>query len=117
MAGVSDHDVRFGLATGAADVGEILDLQAANLETALGADVVASEGFVTVRHEPLVLQRMNEAAPAVVARVAGHVVAYALVMPRHFAAGVPSLAPLFERLEILHWKGGPLRDNPRWFVM
>jgi GNAT superfamily N-acetyltransferase len=38
-------------------------------------------------------------------------------MPRAFAAEVPILAPLFERLESLSWRGVPLSGNPRWFVM
>lgn len=112
-----DAAVRFDLARTASDVREILDLQAANLQTALPPDVVASQGFVTVRHEPSVLLRMNEAGPAVVARANGRVVGYALVMPRAFAADVPILAPLFDRLDRLAWHGVPLRDNPRWFVM
>ena len=109
--------VQFDLARTAADIGEILELQAANLRTALSPDAVASQGFVTVRHEPSVLWRMNEAGPAVVARRHGHVVAYALVMLRTFAADVPILGPLFQRLETLAWNGVPLLGNPRWFVM
>ena len=78
---------------------------------------MASQGFVTVRHDPAVLQRMNEAAPAVIAKAGGRVVAYALVMPREFAADVPVLQPLFDTMDRLSWRGVPLRDNPRWFVM
>ena len=99
------------------EVSEILELQAANLPPALSPETMAREGFVTVRHDPYVLQRMNEEAPAIVAKAVGRVIAYALVMPRGYAAEVPILRPLFERLETLSWKGTPLRDNPRWFVM
>jgi L-amino acid N-acyltransferase YncA len=101
----------------AADVAEILQLQAANLPTALTAETMASQGFVTVRHEPSVLQRMNDEAPAVIAKAGGHVVGYALVMPRSHAVDVPILRPLFAVLETLSWRGSALRDNPRWFVM
>ena len=99
------------------DVREILELQARNLASALTPEAMADQGFVTVRHDASVLQRMNEAAPAIVAKAAGRVVGYALVMPRSFAADVPILGPLFEMLEMLSWKGVPLRGNPRWFVM
>ena len=99
------------------EVSEILELQAANLPPALTAETMAREGFVTVRHDSCVLRRMNEEAPAIVAKAAGRVIAYALVMPRSFAAEVPILRSLFERLETLSWRGTPLRDNPRWFVM
>ena len=101
----------------AAEVSEILELQAANLPSALTPETMAREGFVSVHHDPSVLQRMNEEAPAIVAKVDGRVVAYALVMPRSYAADVPILRSLFDRLDTLSWKGMLLRDNPRWFVM
>jgi GNAT superfamily N-acetyltransferase len=99
------------------EVREILELQARNLPAALTPEVIARQGFVTVRHDPAVLQRMNDVAPAVIAKANGHVVGYALMMPREFAADVPILGPLFERLDTLTWKGVPLRDSDRWFVM
>jgi GNAT superfamily N-acetyltransferase len=109
--------LEFAVVSTPGDVSEILELQAANLPSALTAETMAREGFVTVRHDPSVLRRMNEEAPAIVAKAAGRVIAYALVMPRSYAAEVPILRSLFERLETLSWRGTPLRDNPRWFVM
>ena len=99
------------------EVDQILALQAANLSAVLAPEVRATQGFVTVRHDPLVLQRMNEAAPAAIAKADGQVVGYALVMLREFAVDVPALAPLFEMLDTLSWQGGLLGGNPRWFVM
>jgi hypothetical protein len=78
---------------------------------------MASEGFVTVRHDLGVLRRMSQVAPGIVAVADERVVGYALVMPRTFAADVPILAPLFAMLETLSWQGVPLAANPRWFVM
>ena len=100
-----------------AEVRQILELQAANLPGALSPEVIASQGFVTVRHDLAVLQRMNDAAPSVIARADGQVVGYALVMLREFASDVPVLRPMFARLDGLSWQSRPLRDNPRWFVM
>jgi ribosomal protein S18 acetylase RimI-like enzyme len=99
------------------EVRQILDLQAANLPAALTPDAMASQGFVTVRHDPAVLQRMNETAPAIIAKDGGRVVGYALVMPRAFASDVPILRPLFEMLDGLSWRGQLLREHSRWFVM
>jgi GNAT superfamily N-acetyltransferase len=99
------------------DVSGILDLQARNLASALTPHAIASQGFVTVRHDESVLRRMNEETPSIIAKAGGRVVAYALVMPRGFADDVPILRPLFEMLATLAWHGAPLRDNPRWFVM
>jgi GNAT superfamily N-acetyltransferase len=99
------------------EVRQILELQAANLPSALTPDTLASQGFVTVRHDRDVLERMNETAPAIVARDGDRVVGYALVMPRAFASDVPILRPLFRMLDALSWRGALLRDQPRWFVM
>ena len=109
--------IAFGTVSSAAEVREILDLQAANLPSALTSEAMARYGFVTVRHEASVLQRMNDIAPAILAKAHGRVVGYALMMPRSFADDVPILRPLFERLDTLSWRQEPLLGNPRWFVM
>ena len=99
------------------EIREILELQASNHPSALTPRTMAEEGFVTVRHNASVLQRMSEAAPAIVAKASGRVVGYALVMPPSFAADIPILRPLFELLDTLSWNGVSLRGSPRWFVM
>jgi hypothetical protein len=109
--------IQFTTVSTADEVRQIVALQCLNLPSALTPQTMASQGFVTVRHEPSVLLRMNEAAPAVIAKAGGRVVGYALVMPRDFAIEVPILRPMFEMLETLSWNASPLRGNPRWFVM
>lgn len=109
--------IQFRCLAGESEVQAALRLQAANHPSALSAEAMASQGFVTVRHDPGVLRRMSQVAPGIVAVADGRVVGYALVMPRTFAADVPILAPLFATLETLSWKGVPLARNPRWFVM
>jgi hypothetical protein len=99
------------------EVRQILDLQAANLPAVLTPDTIASQGFVTVRHDADVLARMNRTAPAIIAKDGDRVVGYALVMPRAFASEVPVLQPLFRMLDTLSWRGVPLREATRWFVM
>ena len=99
------------------EVLQILDLQRKNLASLLSAETMASQGFLTVRHDPEVLQRMNEVAPAVIAKAGDRIAGYALVMPREFAPEVPILLPMFEMLNGLSWKNKFLRDNPHWFVM
>ena len=99
------------------EVSEILELQARNHPSVLTSETMAREGFVTVRHDGSVLRRMNDVAPAVIAKAGTRLVGYALVMPREFGADVPILRPFFDRLDTLSWKGVPLRGNPRWFVM
>lgn len=113
---MSQH-IQFTTVSNADEVRQIHELQAVNLPSVLTPDVMASQGFVTVRHDPAVLQRMNEAAPAIIAKDGDRVVAYALVMPREFASEVPILGPLFEMLDALSWRDALLRDQTRWFVM
>jgi GNAT superfamily N-acetyltransferase len=109
--------IHFTTVSDADEVRQIFDLQAANLPAALTPDRMASQGFVTVRHDLDVLQRLNEAAPGIIAKEGDRVAGYALVMPREFASDVPILRPLFQVLDTLSWRGVLLRDQPRWFVM
>lgn len=95
----------------------MLDLQAINHVSNVLPSVAQEQGFVTVKHNPQVLLRMNQVAPSIIAKDGGLVVGYALVMPRAFAAEVPILQPMFDLLDTLSWKGASLRDHGRWFVM
>ena len=99
------------------EVLQILELQAKNHVTQVSPAIAQSQGFVTVKHDPEVLQRMNEAAPGIIAKDGDVLAGYALVMPRSFARDIPILQPMFELLDTLQWKGRKLRDDPGWFVM
>lgn len=110
-------EITFTAVSNTIEVAQILDLQDKNHVSTVSPAVAQEQGFVTVRHDPDVLRRMNEAAPSIIAKYGEEVVGYALVMPRSFAAMVPILQPMFDLLDTLSWRGRPLRDNPRWFVM
>lgn len=112
-----NHQLQFTTVSNPLEVEQILALQAQNLAPVLSPETMASQGFVTVRHDPAVLQRMNEAAPAIIAKNGDVLAGYALVMPREFATAVPILLPMFDMLKGLSWRGESLRSNPRWFVM
>lgn len=99
------------------EVTQILDLQAKNHVSTVSPAVAQEQGFVTVKHNPLVLQRMNQAAPSIIAKNGDRVVGYALVMPRSFSVDIPILQPMFDLLDTLSWRGKGLRENLRWFVM
>ena len=109
--------IEFTIVSTVGEVNEILELQAENHPSALTPETMSREGFVTVRHDATVLERMNEVAPAIIAKAGDRVIGYALVMPRTFAADVPILRPLFEKLDTLSWRGVSLGANRRWFVM
>ena len=111
------HPLQYTTVSDLDEVLQILDLQSRNLASVLSPETRDSQGFLTVQHDPAVLQRMNEAAPAIIAKDGSRLIGYALVMPREFAADVPVLQPLFDMLDTLSWRGLSLRENPRWFVM
>ncbi|MBD2704066.1 GNAT family N-acetyltransferase [Spirosoma sp. BT702] len=99
-----------------ADVQGILDLQQANLRRNVSTDLQASQGFVTVEHDPAVLLRMNQAAPSVIAKDGDTVVGYALTMLPEFGNDIPELLPLFALIDTLSYEGKPLK-NYTWYVM
>jgi hypothetical protein len=63
---------------------QILVLQAMNHPHTLTAEQRAKEGFVTVKHNLEVLQKMNNAVGQIIAKDGDTVVGYALVMPEEF---------------------------------
>ena len=98
------------------EVEQILHLQTLNHASALDPETKADQGFLTVRHEPEVLHRMNRFYPSVIAKSGEVLAGYCLVMPRDFAVEIPVLAPMFEVLDTLNWQGRPLNEF-HWFVM
>ncbi|HNM24702.1 MAG TPA: GNAT family protein [Saprospiraceae bacterium] len=100
----------------ATELAQILALQSLNHLSAVDADVAADQGFLTVRHDPDVLGRMNAAYPSVVAKDGAELAGYCLVMPPSFAGELPILAPMFDLLGKLEWNGRRIHEW-RWFVM
>jgi len=90
---------------------QILDLQRANLKSALPPEEVAAQGFVTVQHTLDLLTRMHRLHPSIVARDGTRLAGYALVMPVECRSLIPVLGPMFDRLDAL----GMWRD--RYYVM
>jgi hypothetical protein len=80
---------------------QILVLQAMNHPHTLTAEQRAKEGFVTVKHNLEVLQKMNNAVGQIIAKDGDTVVGYALVMPEEFKTMIPVLTPMFEMLQMM----------------
>ena len=98
------------------DLRAILALQASQRAAALGPEASARDGFVTVSHDPETLRRMHALAPSVVAVDGPTLAGYALVMPVEAAPWVPVLAPMFDLLRTLTFRGRPLASL-RHYVM
>ena len=70
--------------------------------------------FITVRHDPAALQRMNKAFPSVVAKDGARVIGYVIMMPREYVRYFPVLQPMLDMLDGITRRGVALRDNARW---
>src|SRR5690348_433982 len=78
---------------------QILALQRENLRGQRSPEEEAREGFVTTVYTLEALERVHALAPSVIARDAGRVVGYALVLPPQARPFVPSLEPMFKVYE------------------
>lgn len=110
-------DVVFTTVTSNKEISQILGLQSSNLVTAIAPEVAHAEGFRTLRHDPVILWRMNQLETSIISKKEESVVAYALIIPRSFSAEVPILKPMFKILDILQWRDITLKDSCNWFVM
>ncbi|HVT79569.1 MAG TPA: GNAT family N-acetyltransferase [Phycisphaerae bacterium] len=109
-------DIHYTAVTTREEVDQILALQGLNLAPSLSPEAIASQGFVTVRHDSEVLWRMNQRRGSTIARADAQLAGYCLVMLREFAPDIPILQPMFNLLEGLSWRGKPL-SAMAWFVM
>ena len=99
-----------------AELEQILALQRANLAANVSTAEASAQGFVTAVHDLEILQRMHALAPSIVARAEDGLAGYALTMRVEARADVPILEPMFQLLETLSWRGGPLASR-RFYVM
>lgn len=99
-----------------ADLEGILSLQQANLASALDAESLQQEGFVTVKHDLDLLRKMNQPHGHMLALETGQVRGYCLVMLTHLADEIPVLRPMFEKIQGLDFRRRPLAELP-YFVM
>ena len=111
---MSVRNISVGLAT-REDLDAILQLQRENIESALSPDEAREQGFLTVVHTSVLLERMHAIAPSVVARCGNELVGYAITMPIACRSFVPLLEPMFAMLERLDVGGRPLRES-RYYV-
>ncbi len=83
---------------------QILQLQRANLPTAVSFEVQKKEGFVTVEHSLDLLGRMNDACAHFIVKSGEEVVGYALSMHPKFGNDIEVLRPMFSEIK-KHYKG------------
>ncbi len=106
----------YGTASTDQDFQQILDLQSCNLPENISTQEAQSQGFVTINHDFDLLKRMNTPFSHIIAKEGTKVIGYTLVMMRSFAAEIPVLVPMFDRINGIEYGGKKLSDTS-YFIM
>jgi hypothetical protein len=77
----------------------ILELQARNLASRVSKAEATEQGFVTVEHDLMMLQKICGPYQHIVALDDGVLVGYALVMLKEYGGAIPVLVPMFQMLD------------------
>ena len=88
--------IHYCLASTHQELEQILALQQRNLLEHVSHDIQRQEGFVSVKHDFAVLNKMNEACQHIIAKDGQKVVGYALCMHPKFANEIELLKPMFD---------------------
>ncbi|SFW67149.1 Acetyltransferase (GNAT) family protein [Sinomicrobium oceani] len=102
--------IQYDITRSEADLRGILELQQKNFADTVSPEEAVSQGYVTVRHELSLLQRMHSEAPAIIAKDKDHIAGYCLAMPKSFKNDIPVLVPMFDIIDDLSFNDEPLRD-------
>ncbi len=86
------------------DLTGILSLQKANLARNLDKEEIETQGFVTVLHRLVDLQKMNDIEQHIIAKDNDTVIAYLLAMTERSKFDIPVLVPMFELFESIQYK-------------
>jgi hypothetical protein len=78
---------------------QILELQHANIPSAISKDEKQEEGFVTVHHSFEVLKAMNDKYPHIIAKNNQKVIGYTLCMLKEFKEKIEVLKPMFKNMD------------------
>ena len=95
---------------------QILHIQQENLRNNISTSEMNSQGFVTMKHSPEILQQFQDLAPIIIVKDDNAIAGYALVMLRQCRSLMPDLEPMFCLFDRLEWNGKPLNDY-RFYVM
>jgi len=92
------------------DIREILILQGQNLRNEQQSLQSYRDGFVTVKHEFELLDKMNKAQGHIIAVENDEVVGYVLAMPATFREQIAILQPMFEIFDRIHYRNRNLNE-------
>lgn len=96
--------IEYTIADTAADLEGILALQKANMPEFLSREEITSQGFLTVKHNLQLLEKMNTIEQHVIAKVGDKVVAYLLAMTAVSKNEIPVLLPMFDIFDSVSYR-------------
>lgn len=88
--------IDFAFSNDTTDLIGILNLQKANVNTALSREIIESQGFVTVLHNFEDLQKLNAIEKHVIGKENDRIIGYVLAMTEKSKNDIPILIPMFE---------------------
>ncbi len=91
--------IRITTAESDQDLQGILSLQQQNLPKNISVQELNSQGFVTIEHSLVLLQKMHTAEKSIIAKIGDRVIGYNLAMTKDFASEIPVLSHMFSQIE------------------
>lgn len=108
--------ITYTIVTKTEELEQILSLQLTSHKDTVSKEEAIKEGFVTVKHDFEILQKMNAPHPHIIAKDGDKLVGYALVMERKWKEEVEILEPMFDVTDSVIYKGVALK-NSSYFTM
>ncbi len=95
---------------------QILEIQKSNHYDNIPLETQNSNGFVTVKHNLELINKMNSKAKQIIATENNVVVGYALVMLKEFKNFIPALVPMFTLFNTVKYKKNTI-SSYNYYVM
>ena len=90
---------------------QIISIQKRNLPSELSPEELKKEGFLTVKHSPELLAKMNRTCAHILAKSNNQVVGYALCMHPKHSNEIEVLKPMFQKVDNL------IKPGSKYMVM
>ncbi len=91
--------ITYSTAKSSSDLNQILELQKANLKSSISLEEYQKEGFVTLEHDFVLLEELNDPYPHIVAMNEKEIIGYALVTTPEKISSIPLLQSTIEELK------------------
>ncbi len=98
------------------EIDSLLELQRENLPINLDRQTIDSQGYVSFRYNPTIIQRMMADEPQIIARADNQVVGYALVSTIGATKTIEAAIPMLDMIAQLDYKGKPCREQKYYLV-